>query len=173
MFKKSFECVAFLFFFKHLNVLDMDIFACSAKKEADGGLIKLAWLECKEKSSLCQLCLQLHLSQQCYRIDINPRGHGGEKSVSGLSGTMIHKQTMSLDSSNYVKYTAEIPTDSNKLSLPKHTNTHTAVNKLVCVRGKCVYAPASVDQEALTHTQPNIRVDKLSQCIFCSQRSQP
>lgn len=100
-------------------------------------------------------------------------GHRAEKPESGLNGTMIHKQTICLDSSNYVKYTAEIPTDSKKLSLPKHTNTHNAVNKLVCVRGKCVYAPASVDQEALAHTQQNIRVDKLSQCIFCCQRSQP
>lgn len=79
-------------------------------------------------------------------------GHGAEKPEPGFSGTMIHKQTRCLDSSNYVKYTAEIPTDSEKLSLPKHTNTHNAVNKLVCVRGKCVYAPALVDQEALTHT---------------------
>lgn len=41
------------------------------------------------------------------------RGHGAEKPE--LSGTTIHKQTICLDSSNYVKYTAEIPTDSKKL----------------------------------------------------------
>lgn len=54
-------------------------------------------------------------------------GHGAEKPQ--LSGTMIHKQTICLDSSNYVKYTAEIPTDSKELGLPKHTFTQNAVNK--------------------------------------------
>lgn len=37
-------------------------------------------------------------------------GHGAEKHE--LSGTKIHKQTICLDSSNYVNYRAEIPTDS-------------------------------------------------------------
>lgn len=72
-------------------------------------------------------------------------GHGAERPESGLSGTTIHKQTIHLDSSNYLKYTAEIPTDSEKLGLSKHTNTHNAVNKLVCARRKCVCALVSVD----------------------------
>ncbi len=97
--------------------------------------------------------------------------HRAEKPEFGLSRTMISKQTIRLDPSNYVKYTAEIPTDSKKLGLPTHTNTHNAVNKLVCVRGKRVYGTASVDQEALTHTEQNIEADKLSQCIFCCWRS--
>lgn len=96
-------------------------------------------------------------------------GHRAEKAAFGLSRVMIRKQTICLDSSNYVKYTAEIPTDSKKLSLPTHTNTQNTVNKLVCVRGKRVYATASVDQEALTHTQKNIEVDKLSQCISAAR----
>lgn len=36
------------------------------------------WLECRELSSLCQSCLQLHLSQQRYQININAQSRSGE-----------------------------------------------------------------------------------------------
>ena len=55
-------------------------------------------------------------------------GHGAERPESELSGTMIHKQTIRLDLSNYVKYTADIPTGGEKsfqTHKHKHTHTHT------------------------------------------------
>lgn len=60
-------------------------------------------------------------------------GHGAERErereererpESRLGGTMIHKQTIRLHLSNYVKYTAEIPTDCEQ-SFKTGTHIHT------------------------------------------------
>lgn len=72
------------------------------------------------------------------------RQRAAGKPESGLGGTPTYKQTQSLHARNCVTYTATFPTDSEKLSFPKHTNTHNAVSKLVCERGKSVYARASL-----------------------------
>lgn len=37
--------------------------------------------ECREQSSLCQLCLEMHLSQQRYRINIDVRSRGSKAGV--------------------------------------------------------------------------------------------
>ena len=88
-------------------------------------------MECRKQYSLSALFMLSSISTVILVLSINVQSWSGDL----LCGTMIYKQTIRPNSTNYVKYTAEIPTIGKRLSLSKHTNTNNGVNKWVYVRG--------------------------------------